>query len=537
VPELAQQLGVSQGTIRNDFNALAEAGQVTRVRGGAVSTNETLAQGVRFAAQARVNVAAKQRIARWAANLIEDGDSILLDSSTTVFHLAYFLQDRHNLTVVTNGLDVARALAQNPTNTVILLGGVLDTKGTSVTGLLSEPFLGDLHMKTAFVSCTGFAPDSGLTEDDLHRAEIKRLMIGSAGRVVALIDSSKFGQVDLAPFAQLHQVSHIFTDEDLSPAWVQRLEATHTPLSLCGETRVANMASTNGHSPHFKIGFANLGEQLQYAAEVRRSIERAAQAAAGIDLVLADNKLDSQVALSVADHLIAEKVDLAIEYHIDYEVGDLIMAKFQDAGIPVIAVDIPMVGATFFGVDNYRSGHMAGVALGQWIKTHWQGQMDYLIAVERRRAGPLPAARIRGQIDGVESVLGDIPQAKLLDLDVSDMFDKAGEQVAALLTSLPDARRLAFVTFSDTLALAVVAAGRSLHRQSHMAVAGQGADHELREEMQRRDTPLIGATTFEPDKYGEKIIPLALKILRGEPAPPAVYIAHNFVSANPGNAA
>jgi ribose transport system substrate-binding protein len=213
------------------------------------------------------------------------------------------------------------------------------------------------------------------------------------------------------------------------------------------------------------------------------------------------------------------------------------MAKFQDAGIPVIAVDIPMVGATFFGVDNYRSGHMAGVALGQWIKTHWQGQMDYLIAVERRRAGPLPAARIRGQIDGVESVLGDIPQAKLLDLDVSDMFDKAGEQVAALLTSLPDARRLAFVTFSDTLALAVVAAGRSLHRQSHMAVAGQGADHELREEMQRRDTPLIGATTFEPDKYGEKIIPLALKILRGEPAPPAVYIAHNFVSANPGNAA
>jgi ribose transport system substrate-binding protein len=535
VPELAQQLGVSQGTIRNDLNALAEAGQVTRVRGGAVSTTEALAQGVRFAAQARVNVAAKQRIARWAANLVEDGDSILLDASTTVFHLAHFLQDRRNLTVVTNGLDVARALAQNPTNTVILLGGVLNASGTLVTGLLSEQFLSNLHMKTAFVSCTGFSPEAGLTENDLHRAEIKRLMIGSASRVVALIDASKFGRVDLAPFAQLHQVCHIFTDEDLAPAWVQRLEATRTPLSLCGETRVTNITPANGQTPHFKIGFANLGEQLHYSAEVRRSIERAAQAAGGIDLVLADNKLDSQVALRVADQLIAEKVDLAIEYQIDHQAGDLIMAKFQDAGIPVIAVDIPMVGATFFGVDNYRSGHMAGVALGKWIQEHWQGQIDYLIAVERRRAGPLPAARIRGQIDGVESVLGDIPPAKLLDLDASDAFDKNDDQIAALLTSLPEARRLAFVTFSDTLALAVAAAGRRLHRQAHMAVVGQGADHELRAEMQRPDTPLIGATTFEPDKYGEKVIPLALKILRGEPAPPAVYIAHTFVSAGSGS--
>ena len=268
---------------------------------------------------------------------------------------------------------------------------------------------------------------------------------------------------------------------------------------------------------------------MHFPGDVRRSIERAAQTAGNIDLVLADNQLDSQIALDVADNLIAEKVDLAIEYQLDYEAGDLIMAKFQDAGIPVIAVDIPMVGATFFGVDNYRSGHMAGVALGKWIQEHWGGRFDRLIAVARRRAGPLPAARIRGQIDGVESVLGAIPPSKLSELDTSETSENVEEQTAALLSSLPEAR-LAFVTFSDTLALAVVSAGRRLHRQADMAVVGQGADRDVCAEMRLPDSPLIGATAFEPDKYGERIIPLALRILHGEPVPPAVYINHTFVS-------
>jgi ribose transport system substrate-binding protein len=530
VPALAQRLDVSQGTIRNDLNALAKAGQLTRVRGGAESAHEPIVQGALFAAAARVNVASKSRIARWAANLVEDGDSILLDASTTVYHLARFLQDRRNLTVVTNGLDVARAFAQNLSNTVILLGGMLNAGGTSVTGLVSEHFLADLHIKTAFVSCTGFTPEAGLTESDIRGADLKRLMIDSASQVVALIDSSKFGRVDLAPFAQLQHVCHIFTDADLAPSWIHRLEACHVPLSICGETRVTNIAPSNGQAAHFKIGFANLGEQLPFCGDVRRSVERAAQAAGNIDLILADNRLDGQVALDVAANLIAERVDLAIEYQLDYGAGDLIMAKFQDAGILVIAVDIPMVGATFFGVDNYRSGHMAGVALGKWIQGRWGGQLDRLVTVERRRAGPLPAARIRGQIDGVESILGEIPSAKLIELDTSETSDGGAGQVAALLNEMPTARHLAFVTFSDTLALAVVAAGRRLHRQADMAVVSQGADRDVREEMQSLDSPLIGATTFEPDKYGEQIIPLALKILRGEPVPPAVYINHTFVS-------
>jgi ribose transport system substrate-binding protein len=530
VPELALRLGVSQGTIRNDLNALTETGQLTRVRGGAVPMDEPLVHQLPFVAQARVNLAAKQQIARWAANLVEDGDSILLDASTTAYHLARFLQDRRNLTVVTNGLDVARALAQNATNTVILLGGVLNAGGASVTGLLSEQFLADLHIKTAFVSCAGFTAEAGLTESDIRQAELKRKMIVTASQVIALIDSSKFGRVGLAPFARLDQIRHIFSDEALDRRWIERLRGARVAISLCGETRVANIAADNGQTAHFKIGFANLGEQWAYAGDVRRSLERAAQAAGNIDLILADNQLSGDVALAVADSLIAERVDLVIEYQLDYEAGEVIMAKFHDAGIPVIAVDIPMVGATFFGVDNYRAGHMAGVALARWITERWRGRIDRLIALERLRAGPLPAARMRGQIDGVASGLGGLPAQKLVSLDAGDDSAQTEEQVVALLSNLPDAHHLAFVTFSDTVTLACIAAGRRLSRQRDMAVVGQGADRQVCEEMTRPDTPLIGATAFYPDRYGEHLIPLALKILRGEAAPPAVYIDHTFVS-------
>ncbi len=528
--ELAARLSVSLNTIRNDFDTLEAEGLLKRVRGGATlppNPDEQPDVGDKaFLSRCAINRRAKQRIARWAAELVEDGDTILLDASSTVYHVARSLQDRRNLTVITNGVEVGRLLSRNPSNTVLIIGGRLAPGGAAVTGLFGERLLNGLHVKTAFVSCTGFTLEAGLTEAALDEAPLKSKMLATAGKVVALVDSSKFGKVDLTPFASVAQISHIFTDSDLDPAWVEKLRTAACRLTVCGETTVSNITPGDAQGRPYKIGFANLNEQSHFATEVRRGIERAAREAGNIDLILADNRLDPQVALQVADSLIAAKVELAIEYQLDHSAGDVIMAKFQDAGIPVIAIDIPMVGATFFGVDNYRSGHMAGVALGNWIGRSWGGQFDRLIAVENRRAGPLPAARLRGQLDGLESVLGAVAPDRIIWLDGSDETER---RTIDVLTALPDARRLAFITFNDSTALGVVAAGRKLGRQADMAVVGQGADRRATEEMQQPDSPLIGATAFFPDQYGEKVIPLAVKILRGEPVPPAMYINHVFV--------
>ncbi len=107
-----------------------------------------------------------------------------------------------------------------------------------------------------------------------------------------------------------------------------------------------------------------MSEQIPFAVDVRRGLERAAKQRSNVDLVIADNRLSGERALEIADNFVAKGVQLAIEYQIDARMGTMIMNKYQRAQIPVIAVDIPMVGATYFGVDNFFSGHLAGRGTG-----------------------------------------------------------------------------------------------------------------------------------------------------------------------------
>jgi ribose transport system substrate-binding protein len=481
--------------------------------------------------RARVNATAKQRIARWAADMVEDGDSILLDASTTVFHMASFLQDRRNLTIFTNGIEVARALAKNPANTTILIGGAVRPNGASVAGLLGEKILAGLHINTAFVSCSGFSLEAGLTQIDIQEAQLKSGMIRCAKRVVALIDSSKFGQASLTPFASLEQISRIVTDNNVSFECIEELRRANISLTVCGEATATSFTPSIIERPHYRIGFANLGEAIPFAVDVRHSLERAAKEAGNIDLIVADNQLNGEVALTIADRLIVKEVDLAIEYQIDEKVGSLIMNKFQRANIPVIAIDLPLVGATFLGADNYQSGYMAGEALGNWIKKNWQGEFHRLVILEEPRAGALPTARIDGQMDGLQFVIGEIPPAKITRLDCGNRSDISEKQMAGVLKKCSEEHRLAVITFNDDAALGALQAAQRLKREDDVVIVGQGADRMIRPEIRRPNSRVIGSTAYRPEKYGEKLIDLAFKILNGEPVSPAVFTDHTFITA------
>jgi len=530
VTELAKLLNVSEGTIRNDLNVLKEAGQLTRVRGGAVAKKDHRTRIPAFADRAQLHADAKQWIARRAVNMIEDGDSILLDASSTAFYIAPLLQDFRNLTIVTNGIEVGLTLAQNPSHTIILVGGIIRPDGTSVVGHLGGKILEDLHIKIAFVSCSGFSIETGLTEVDIQEVQVKKQMIRCAERVVALIDSSKFGKVDLTSFASLEQISHVFTDSNVDPKFIEQLRRTYTAFTICGADTASSFTPCDEDGAPYKIGFANLSEQMPFAVDVRRGLEQAANDTSQVDLIVADNRLNGEIALKVADYLIAEEVDLAIEYQIDDKKGNLIIDKFHQANIPVIAVDIPMIGATFFGANNYRAGHLAGVALGNWIAETWNGSLDRLIILEEPRAGDLPATRIQGQLDGLQEIVGKLSQSKVRYLDSGNRSDVSEAHMLEALESLPDEHKLAVISFNDDAALGALAAARKLGRETDVVIVGQGADRLVRKEIRRSDSRIIGSTAYWPGKYGEKLINVALRILRGEPVPPAVYNQHIFIT-------
>jgi len=531
--EMANLVGVSEGTIRNDLNALTKERRLVRVRGGARLVEGSFSHSPGFAERSKVNENAKQIIGRWAAELVEDGDSILMDASSTVYFMARHLQNRRKLRVFTNGIEVARVLARNPSNDVVLLGGLLNTDGSSITGLVNEGLLEDLHIKTAFVSCSGFTPETGLTEVHISEAQLKARVISSAQKVIALVDSDKIGKVDLTPFAKIEQIAHLYVDHNLSPEWIEKLKNTCLTFTLCDMNTVSTFTPCSTETRHYRIGFANLDERLPFSVDVRRGLERAVEGAGNIDLMLADNQLNPDVALQVAERFVQQNLDLVVEYQIDVQANNRIMDLFQRAGIPVIAVDIPIVGAIFFGVDNYRAGHMAGKALGKWISAFWNATIDRLIILEEPRAGELPAARIQGQIDGLEAEVGGIPAEKRLVLNSGNTSEISEQQMKAALDGLPGEHRLAVICFNDDAAMGALTAARLLKRETDVIIVGQGADRRLREELRHPACRIIGSTAYFPEQYGEQIISLALKILRGEPVSPAVYMKHTFIEAIP----
>lgn len=233
VPDIAKSLEVSEGTVRNDLNALENEGSLVRVHGGAVLNQQTENFNAGFNIRHQEHAHEKETIAKKAAMLVADGDSLLLDASSSAFYLALQLGERQRLRVVTNGIDVARLLARNSSNTVILIGGVMNPDGSSVTGLLSERIIAEIHIQKAFVSCSGFSVESGMTEVHFEEAQLKRKTIESVKQIFALVDSSKMGREDLTSFARPTQITHLFTDAGLSAEWKTRLQKANIPFTVC----------------------------------------------------------------------------------------------------------------------------------------------------------------------------------------------------------------------------------------------------------------------------------------------------------------
>jgi len=530
ITEMADLLDVSRGTIRNDLLALEKENAVRRVRGGAILLDEPALEEKVADSKAEDNQEGKQRIARWASELVEDGDAILLGAGSTVRQMVPFLAEKRDLTIVTNGLDTARLLKQRTEHPVILLGGILLDQGFATGGLLNSDTLQQLNIHSAFLSGSGFTKESSITDRTLEEAELKKKIIERSLQTAVLMDSSKLGKVGRFPFADLEDITYFYTDSDVDAELLEQMRAMGVNLMICGENTMRTY-TVSDRQASYTLGFANQSEDLPFAVDVRRGLERAVANLHNIDLVMADNKLSGEEALRVADKLIEREVDLAIEYQIDHTVGGQIMNKFQQANIPVIAVDIPMVGATFFGIDNYRAGHDAGVAMGHWLEREWEGAPDLVFVLEEPRAGLLPAARIQGQLDGVASILGEIPQHKRVYLDSGNRSEISERAMTKAMLAHPDAHRIAVLSFNTDAANGALRAARSLHREEDVVIVGQGADRLLLEEIRQPNSRIIGSAAYMPERYGPQLVQLALQILTGEPVPPAVYTEHVFIDA------
>jgi ribose transport system substrate-binding protein len=445
--------------------------------------------------------------------------------------MATHLATRRHLTVVTNGIETARILARDAGKTVILTGGVLRQDGASSNGPIAERALEGLRITRAFLSCEACSVELGLMGSDLVEGNFKAQAVASAAEVVALVDAKRFEAVALSPFASTDEIGRLVTDDAVPERIVNGLRARGVDVTVCGERAVRSLASMHAAKERHTIGFANLSEEISFAVEVRRSLERAVKSRTDLDLILADNELDGDTARRVAQTLLERDVDLFIQFQIDEVANNQIMNQFQQHEVPVVAVDIPMVGAVYFGVDNFRAGHLAGTALGERIREHWNGRIDHLILLEERRAGSLPQARMQGQVQGLSETLGGLDGVERHVLDSGNTRDVARDNVREFLPSLAATGRIAVLCFNDEAALGALDAVIDAGLERNTLIVSQGADRSIRDELRRPHSPIVGATAYFPESYGERLLDLATKLIEGAAVPPAVYSEHLFIDA------
>jgi DeoR/GlpR family transcriptional regulator of sugar metabolism len=209
IGELAEHFGVSEMTVRRDLEALAESGMVERVFGGARLATR-VAREISHQARLERNREAKEQMAEFAATLVQDGDTVALDCSTSTLYLAKALRDRP-ITVVTNGLDVLVELSSSRTE-VIGVGGTLRLQTHSFVGPIALGSLTSLHTDKAFFSAQGLDAEAGLTDSHLAEVDMKRALLRTARETFALVDSSKLGVVALASVVPLNTLDALITD-------------------------------------------------------------------------------------------------------------------------------------------------------------------------------------------------------------------------------------------------------------------------------------------------------------------------------------
>jgi DeoR/GlpR family transcriptional regulator of sugar metabolism len=212
IPELAETFSVSEMTIRRDLEMLEGSGHLERTFGGAMVREQSSFEST-YSVRLHTHTPEKQAIARYASSLVEDGDTVALDASTTCLALAKELT-RHSITVITNGLDAAEALRHSKVK-VILIGGYLRQIAGSFAGPLALRGLEGLHVDHLFISGKGFVLPDGLMDSDLDEIEVKQRMVATATHVTALLDSSKFGIHALGRIAPPSTIHLLVTDSGM----------------------------------------------------------------------------------------------------------------------------------------------------------------------------------------------------------------------------------------------------------------------------------------------------------------------------------
>ena len=223
VDELKEVFKVSGATIRRDLEFLERQGLITRAHGGAIIRGKVALEPDYFEEKQKF-LEEKIRIGKEASKMVEEGEVIFLEASTTVLQMAKFLRDKRELSVITNSLEIAQELRGIEGISLVVIGGTLRKRTNSLIGPLAELSLSQMRFDKAFIGISALDPSSGITTPTLEEAQTKKEIVKAANQVIALCDHSKFGEQNFAFVMPLEKINILITDKGVSSSFKGEIE-------------------------------------------------------------------------------------------------------------------------------------------------------------------------------------------------------------------------------------------------------------------------------------------------------------------------
>lgn len=221
VADLSKKFEVTEETIRRDLEKLEKEGLVTRTYGGAILNQHTNID-LPFAERVDMNLQMKQKVAQKALNYISDHDSLFVDSSSTCFELIKLLNNKQQVTVITNSVKALNEISSDKLK-MISTGGSLRPYSLSLVGSIPQETVKKFNADFAILSCKGIDISKGIMDSNEMDAEVKKVMVQQAGKTMMLVDHTKFDNIAFISFLPFQQIDYLVTDQKPSDDWIKFL--------------------------------------------------------------------------------------------------------------------------------------------------------------------------------------------------------------------------------------------------------------------------------------------------------------------------
>lgn len=284
------------------------------------------------------------------------------------------------------------------------------------------------------------------------------------------------------------------------------------------------------------IGYAALDDSQEHLIPVRENIKEVAAQYPNVEVICVDNAGDGATAVSNVDNLLLQGIDVLAEFNLDASVNPVIAEKCKEAGVPVMAIDIPVGDAPFMGANNREAGLMCGYALGDLANEEWGGKVDLILILNTPEGGDVVMTRMNAVVEGIKEKIPSLDTTDLVvEVDYKDDAILAQQLTADVLNSHPDARHILIGSINDIGAQGAFAAIEAAKREEHCFIVNHGVSVQTRENIYKQINEgklncWRGGVSYFLERYGEYIVPGCIKLAKGEKIDPEeLLMDHVFI--------